>query len=194
MKLFYGAIVALALVVGFGSAVAYNQASSPSSKNHFAMTKRFTSTEEIVNDSQLIVQGSIPTQYREEIVDDVIYHAYQVQVNKVYSNLTNQEIEEGDTIELYRLIGFDSGKSIVTITEDDTHVWDEGEYLLFLNVEYDNEDKEVFVPNTPSQLFKLANSRGMFSKESNNNQFVNVYESEQLPKITEDELIQAIKK
>ncbi|TQK53741.1 hypothetical protein FB479_109220 [Brevibacillus sp. AG162] len=195
MKKIYGIVTVAALVVGIGSAWIYQEGDRPSSKS-FALAKIFKSAEDIANDSKLIVNATIPNEYKEEMVGELKYFVYQVKVNKVYNNLTNQKIEDGDTIELYRLIGIDmgKGKDIVNIVEQKNQDIDKGDYLLFLNGGYvETLGKEILVPNTPNQLFMASSSKGITSTNSSKVEYKNVFESDAIPSIHEEELLNAIK-
>ncbi|MCG7317633.1 MULTISPECIES: hypothetical protein [Brevibacillus] len=190
MKKIYGLIIASALVIGVGSALAYKEL-SPTPSHSQALSKTFKNTEEIVKDSKVIVNGSVPQKYKQEKVGNLIFYVYEVEVNKVYNNLTSQKIDEGNTIELYRLIGFDAGSSVVNIVDEKNQEIEQGNYLLFLNGEYDEElKKNVLIPNTPNQLFKLNEANSLNAQE--NNEYTNVFETETLPSISEKELITTI--
>ncbi|MFB0831454.1 hypothetical protein ACEU2D_17860 [Brevibacillus laterosporus] len=190
MKKIYSLIIASALLIGVGSALAYKEL-SPAPSHSQALSKTFKNTEEIVKDSKVIVNASVPQKYKKEKVGNLIFYVYEVEVNKVYNNLTPQEINEGSTIELYRLIGFDTGNSIVNIVDEKNQEIEKGNYLLFLNGEYDKElKKTVLILNTPNQLFKLNETNSLNTQE--NSEYTNVFETEALPTINEKELITAI--
>lgn len=192
MKKIYGLIIASALVIGVGSALAYKEL-SPTPSHSQALSKTFKSAEEIVKDSKVIVKGSVPHNYKEEKVGNLVFYVYEVKVNKVYSNLTSQKIDEGSTIELYRLIGFDAGNSMANIVDEKNQEIEQGNYLLFLNGEYDEElKKNILIPNTPNQLFKLNETNSLNAQDSSNNEYENVFETESLPSINEKELTTAI--
>ncbi|MED1665679.1 hypothetical protein [Brevibacillus laterosporus] len=190
MKKIYSLIIASALLIGVGSALAYNELSSTPSHSQ-ALSKTFKNTEEIAKDSKVIVNGSVPQKYKQEKVGNLIFYVYEVEVNKVYNNLTSQKIDEGSTIELYRLIGFDAGSSMVNIVDEKNQEIQQGNYLLFLNGEYDKElKKNILIPNTPNQLFKLNETSSLNAQE--NKEYTNVFETDSLPSINEKELITTI--
>ncbi|QOS99989.1 hypothetical protein JNUCC42_04330 [Brevibacterium sp. JNUCC-42] len=190
MKKIYGLIIVSALVIGVGSAWVYKDLNASSSHSQ-ALSKTFKNTEEIVKDSKVIVNGSVPQKYKQEKVGNLIFYVYEVEVNKVYNNLTSQKIDVGSTIELYRLIEFDAGSSMVNIVDKKNQEIGQGNYLLFLNGEYDEElKKNVLIPNTPNQLFKLNETNSLNTEE--NSEYTNVFETEALPSINEKELITTI--
>ena len=194
MKKLYSVITVAALAVGIGSAWVYNDINH-SSSHSYAVSKTFNSTEEITEDSQVIIKGSIQNEYKEEKIGNLLYYVYEVQVNKVYNNLTDQKIDEGVTISLYRLIGIDTGSDVANIVDDENQEIVKGDYLLFLNGGYVEElNKDILVPNTPNQLFKLNQSNGFSLGKSNSNEFENIFESDALPSISEENLIKAIDK
>lgn len=189
-------VTALALIVGVGSALAYKELNGPSDHSP-ALAKTFKSTEEIVKDSKVIIKGNVPKEYRKETVGEIVFFVYDVQVDKVYSNLTDQEIVEGETVEVYRLVGVDTneGKDMVNIVSPEYQALEQGEYLLFLNGQYDdNLKKLILIPNTPNQLFKTDKSRSLSSKQFTTQEFENVTDVDALPSIAEDTLLEAIEK
>ncbi|WP_304415190.1 hypothetical protein [Brevibacillus aydinogluensis] len=73
------------------------------------------------------------------------------------------------------------------------HSLHEGEYLLFLNGQFDdNLNKLILIPNTPNQLFKAEKSSRLASWKSNNTEFENITEDDALPSINEADLLDAI--
>lgn len=187
-------VTAAALVVGVGSALAYKEINSASSHSA-ALAKKFSSTEDIVKDSKVIIKGKVPKEYRKEVVGQIVFYVYDVHVDKLYNNLTDQEIKEGETVEVYRLVGVDGddGKDMVNIVEPEYQSLQEGEYLLFLNGEFDdNLNKLILIPNTPHQLFKAEKSNGFAARKSNDAEFENITETDTLPSINEADLLDAI--
>ncbi|WGV58992.1 hypothetical protein QIH01_26555 [Brevibacillus brevis] len=86
-------------------------------------------------------------------------NGYEVAVDNVFQNLTDHQIKAGDTIKLYRVVGFrpDKDKEIAPMADHKQTEIPEGEYLLFLNGDYDEEVGHVrWFTNTPNQLFKAT--------------------------------------
>lgn len=187
-------VTVLSLAVGVGSALAYKEWGSPHSHSN-VLVKTFKSTNDIVKDSTVIVKGKVSDEFRKEVVGEIVFHVYDVQVDKLYSNQTDQEITEGETIEMYRLIGVDTnkGKDMVNIVAPEFQSLKQGEYLLFLNGKYDdNLNKLILIPNTPNQLFKANASSGFAAKNSDDVEFENITDEKSLPSINEAELLDAI--
>lgn len=187
-------VSAIALVFGVGSALAYKEWGNTQSHSN-VLAKTFTSIDEIVKDSAVILKGEVSDEFRKEVVGEIVFHVYDVKVDTLYSNNTDQVITEGNTIEMYRLIGVDTnrGKNMVNIVAPEYQSLKQGEYLLFLNGQYDeNLKKLILIPNTPNQLFRADTSNGFSSKNSNDIQFENITDTEALPSINEEELLKAI--
>lgn len=187
-------VAALALVFGVGSALGFKEWGSTQSHSN-VLAKTFTSTDEIVKDSAVILKGEVSDEFRKEVVGEIVFHVYDVKVVTLYSNNTDQVIAEGDNIEMYRLIGVDTnrGKDMVNIVAPEYQSLKQGEYLLFLNGQYDeNLKKLVLIPNTPHQLFRADTSNGFASKNSHDIEFENITDTVALPSINEAELLKAI--
>lgn len=194
MKKLVTFVVIPALVLGIGSALAFKNFSNPDSHSN-AFAKTFNTTEEIVKDANVIIKGKVPSEFKQEKVGSLVYNVYEVKVDKLYANLTDEDITEGDSIELYRLIGFNVSdeKEMANIGDADYHELNEGEYLLFLNGDYDEDlRKFTYIPNTPNQLFKMASSKGFWSNKSNSSEFENITDENALPSINETDLLEAI--
>ncbi|MGG1226354.1 hypothetical protein [Brevibacillus formosus] len=113
---------------------------------------------------------------------------YEVTVDNVFQNLTDHHIEAGDTIKLYRIVGFqpDKDKEIAPIADHKQTEIPEGEYLLFLNGGYDEEVGHArWFPNTPNQLFKATGG-------DSGTEYKNVFVSDEIPSITEEDVLDAI--
>ncbi|GED73044.1 hypothetical protein BRE01_67460 [Brevibacillus reuszeri] len=195
MKKLIAFVTIPALVLGIGSALAFKEFSNPSSDSN-ALAKTFNSTEEIAKDANVIIKANVPSEFKQETVGSLVYNVYEVQVDKLYSNLTDEDITEGESIEVHRLIGFNvsEGKEMANIGDSAFHELKEGEYLLFLNGGYDEDLKKfTYIPNTPNQLFKMASSKGFWSnKSSNSSEFENITDENALPSINETDLLEAI--
>jgi hypothetical protein len=187
-------VTVAAMVAGVGAGLAYKELNSAS--NHsVALAKTFSSIDDIVKDAKVIIKGKVPKEYRKEVVGEIVFHVYDVQVIKLYNNLTDQEIKEGETVEMYRLVGVESkdGKDMANIVAPKYQSLHEGEYLLFLNGQFDdNLNKLILIPNTPNQLFKAEKSSRLASWKSNNTEFENITEDDALPSINEADLLDAI--
>ncbi|QDX90936.1 hypothetical protein EEL30_00165 (plasmid) [Brevibacillus laterosporus] len=189
-KMFLG-ITAAALLVGIGSSWTYDKYfSEKESSKHYALSKTYKSTDELVKNSKLIIKGEVSKEFELENVGELLYRVYTVQVDKVYSNDFNTKITQGETIDFYRPVGLRVGKDIAYITDEDKLDIDGGDYLLFLNGGYvESIDKEILVPNTPNQLYKLNDSKGLIGYEN----YEGVFKSEKgLNEITEEELLKTI--
>ncbi|QDX94576.1 hypothetical protein EEL31_07985 [Brevibacillus laterosporus] len=82
---------------------------------------------------------------------------------------------------------------MANIVDEKNQEIEQGNYLLFLNGEYDEElKKNILIPNTPNQLFKLNEQNSLDAHDSSNNEYKNVFETESLPSINEKELTTAI--
>ncbi|MBY0088870.1 hypothetical protein [Brevibacillus brevis] len=193
MKKLIAIVTVSALALGVGSALAFKEFGETNTHSN-ALAKTFKSTEEITNDSNVIIKGTVPSEFKQEKVGALVYNVYEVKVNKLYNNLTDANITEGESIEVYRLIGVDLGnnKDVANIVDSNYHELEKGEYLLFLNGAFDNElNKYTFIPNTPNQLFKMTSSKGLISDQSNA-EFENITDAHELPSINEADLIEAI--
>ncbi|WP_238352083.1 hypothetical protein [Brevibacillus brevis] len=182
-----------AVIAGVGSALTYKEFNH-SNSHSVALSRTFSSTEEIVKKANVIIKGKVPSEFRQEKVGTVVYNVYEVQVDKLYSNLSDAKITEGESIELYRLIGLDLGdnKELANVVDADYHELEKGEYLLFLSGEYDGELKKyTYIPNTPNQLFKMTSSKGLRSGQSNA-EFENITKADELPSINEADLLEVI--
>ncbi|UED77457.1 hypothetical protein [Brevibacillus sp. DP1.3A] len=198
MKKLITIISMAALVVGVGSALAFKEiketAHADSHSN--ALAKVYKSTDELVENSNVIIKAKLPNEYRKEQVSEIVFYVYDAKVDKVYNNETDQKISEGDTVEVYRVIGFDTGggKEMADIVAPKFQELEQGEYLLFLNGSYDEDlKKHILIPNSPHQLYKSDSSKGLNSKKSVDSQFESISESEALPSINEDDLLDSIK-
>ncbi|NQF14663.1 hypothetical protein HPY31_12150 [Brevibacillus sp. HB1.3] len=193
MKKLLTIVSMVAVIAGVGSALLYKEFNQ-SNSHSLALSRTFKSTEEIVEKANVIIKGKVPTEFRQEKVGSVVYNVYEVQVDKLYSNLSDAKITEGESIEVYHLIALDLGdnKELANIVDADFHEIDNGEYLLFLSGEYDDELKKyTYIPNTPNQLFKMTSSKGLRENPSNI-EFENVTEENALPSINEADLLEAI--
>ncbi|MFC8689706.1 hypothetical protein [Brevibacillus porteri] len=182
-----------AVIAGVGSALMYKEFNH-SNSHSVALSRTFSSTEEIVKKANVIIKGKVPSEFRQEKVGTVVYNVYEVQVDKLYSNLSDAKITEGESIELYRLIGLDLGdnKELANVVDADYHELEKGEYLLFLSGEYDEELKKyTYIPNTPNQLFKMTSSKGLRSNQSDA-EFENITKADELPSIHEADLLEVI--
>ncbi|WP_134685089.1 hypothetical protein [Brevibacillus migulae] len=194
MKKKYGFIITAALIVGIGTAWGYQEYNQRDSHG-YALTKTYKSIDESVENSKLIINGTIASDFSEEKVGELVYQVYDVKVNKIYNNDFDKEIKEGDTIQMYRLIGYDTGKDIAKIVSNKAKKIDNGDYLFFLNGGYSETlKKEILSPNTPNQLFKVEDANKSLSAQSNSTEYKDVLESDAIPKITETELMKAIDK
>ncbi|BAH42460.1 hypothetical protein BBR47_14830 [Brevibacillus brevis NBRC 100599] len=193
MKKLIAIVSVTAVIAGVGSALMYKEFNH-SNSHSVALSRTFNSTEEIVKKANVIIKGKVPSEFRQEKVGTVVYNVYEVQVDKLYSNLSDAKITEGESIELYRLIGLDLGdnKEIANVVDANYHELEKGEYLLFLSGEYDDELKKyTYIPNTPNQLFKMNSSNGLRSNQSNV-EFENITEAGELPSINEADLLEVI--
>ncbi|QDS33741.1 hypothetical protein [Brevibacillus brevis] len=182
MKKLIAIISTAALVVGVGSALAFKE------------IKETTQTDSHSNVLAKVYKST--NEYRKEQVSEIVFYVYDVQVDKVYNNETDQKFSEGDTVEVYRVIGFDTGggKEMADIVAPKFQELEQGEYLLFLNGSYDEYlKKHILIQNSPHQLYKSDNSKGLNSSKSVDSQFESIVESEELPSINEDDLLDAIK-
>lgn len=186
MKKWLGVITLSAFLLAIGSACTTKE--STHSSGGFALSKTFSSTEEITQDAMVILKGSVPQAYKEEKSEFLLYYVYEVAVDDVFQNLTDHQIKAGDTIKLYRIVGFqpDKDKEIAPIADHKQTEIPEGEYLLFLNGGYDEEVGHVrWFPNTPNQLFKATGG-------DSSTEYKNVFVSDEIPSITEEDVLNAI--
>ncbi|MDC0762823.1 hypothetical protein HP398_27160 [Brevibacillus sp. HB1.4B] len=193
MKKLIAIVSVTAVIAGVGSALMYKEFNH-SNSHSVALSRTFSSTEEIVKKANVIIKGKVPSEFRQEKVGTVVYNVYEVQVDKLYSNLSDAKITEGESIELYRLIGLDLGdnKELANVVDADYHELEKGEYLLFLSGEYDEELKKyTYIPNTPNQLFKMTSSKGLRSNQSDT-EFENITKADELPSINEADLLEVI--
>ncbi|WP_312115719.1 hypothetical protein [Brevibacillus reuszeri] len=187
--------LAALIVVGVISARSSKEMFNHNSLSSFALSKIYSTLEEIVKDSNVIISVSISNVYREERRGALVFYVYTAQVNKLYSNLTTQDIVEGGQLEVYRLIGVNTGvgNDMADIVDTKYQVLKQGEYLLFLNGDYDeSEKKHILIPNTPNQLFKVEPLKDLLMHPFANAVFTNVTDIDSLPSFTEFELLQAI--
>lgn len=186
MKKWFGVITLSAFLLVVGSACTTKKPTHSSSG--FALSKTFSSAEEITQDAMVILKGSVPKTYKVEKTEVLLFYVYEVAVDNVFQNLTDHQIEAGDTIKLYRIVGFqpDKDKEIALIADHKQTEIPEGEYLLFLNGGYDEEVGHVrWFPNTPNQLFKATGG-------DSDTAYKNVFVSDKIPSITEEDVLDAI--
>lgn len=137
--------------------------------------------------AMVILKGFVPQAYKVEKTELFVSYIYEVEVDKLYQNLTDQPIEPGHTIELHRIIGVhaNNGEDIYPIADHGQIDIPEGDYLLFLNGGDDEQNNEwKWVPNTPNQLFKATDEDGTTYED--------VFRSDELPSVTEDDVLDAI--
>ncbi|WP_232700105.1 hypothetical protein [Brevibacillus daliensis] len=191
MKKVYTVITVLALAVGLSSSFIYSEINSATSSHGHALAKSFKSTEEIVEDANLIVNAEIDNNYTVEKFNRTVFHVYKIKINKLYSNSSEQEISEGDTLELFQLVGVTTpiGENIAYLFDEKNVEISQGNYLLFLHSEYDeNFQKNTVTSITSNQLFKAENKRSL----SNSNIFNDVWEQKNIPSINEEELMEIV--
>ncbi|PPA81216.1 hypothetical protein C4A76_23890 [Brevibacillus laterosporus] len=191
MKKNYFVITVLALAVGLGSSFIFNEVNNSKSSHGHALAKSFKSTEELVEDANLIVNAEIDNNYTVEKFDRTVFHVYKIKINKIYSNSSEQEFSEGDTVELFQLVGRTSpnGENIAYLFDEENVEITQGDYLLFLHSKYDENFKKNTVASiTTNQLFKAENKRSL----STSNIFNDVWEQRNILSINEEELMEIV--
>lgn len=98
-------VLLAAVLVGAGySLVSKKKPERTSSQGH-TLSKTFSSLDEMVRDSNLIIKGRVPEEFRVQSMGKIVFYVYVIQVEKLYRNQTAQEIAEGKTLEIHRLVG-----------------------------------------------------------------------------------------
>ncbi|MFP3392784.1 hypothetical protein [Brevibacillus sp. SIMBA_040] len=188
-------VILAAVLVGISYSLASKKEQARTSSQGPTLSKTFSSLDEMVRDSNVIIKGRISEDFRVQSMGKIVFYVYDIQVDKLYRNQTAQEISEGKTLEIHRLVGVNlgEGNDMVNIVAPEYQALQRGEYLLFLNGDYDEElKKHILIPNTPNQLFKVEQSNASPYLQSINPTFVNVTESDALPSIIEAELLEVI--
>jgi len=188
-------VILAAVLVGIGYSFVSKKEPSHTSPQGFTLSKTFSSLDEMVRDSNVIIKGRVSEEFRVQSIGEIVFYIYDIQVEKLYRNQTTQEITEGKTLEIHRLVGVNlgEGNDMVNIVAPEYQELQRGEYLLFLNGDYDEGlKKHILIPNTPNQLFKVEQSNASPHLQSKNPTFINVTESNALPSIIEAELLEVI--
>ncbi|WP_289138751.1 hypothetical protein [uncultured Brevibacillus sp.] len=188
-------VILAAVLVGIGYSLASKKEQARTSSQGHTLSKTFSSLDEMARDSNVIIKGRISEEFRVQSMGKIVFYVYDILVEKLYRNQTAQEITEGKTLEIHRLVGVNwgEGNDMVNIVAPEYQTLQRGEYLLFLNGDYDEGlKKHILIPNTPNQLFKVEQSNASPHLQSRNPTFINITDSDALPSITEAELLEVI--
>ncbi len=193
------AVILVVLAVALVSAFAFKQRQEVSltDSSGYLLSKVYNSTSELVDFSNVILKGKISKEPRQEQLAELVFHVYDVEVEKLYDNQTEQNITAGDTVEVYRIIGYAPGDihEMASLVAPEYQQLEQGEYLLFLNGGYDEEgDKHILIPNSPEQLYKAKEAEGFPWLKPAGERFDSISPQEQLPTIYESDLFLAIGK
>ncbi|GEB35511.1 hypothetical protein BPA01_50910 [Brevibacillus parabrevis] len=187
------------LAVGLGLTLAFikRQEASLADSSGYSLSKVYNSTSELVDFSNVILKGKISKEPRQEQLAELVFHVYDVEVEKLYDNQTEQNIKAGDTVEVYRIIGYAPGDihEMASLVAPEYQQLEQGEYLLFLNSSYEEEgDKHILIPNSPEQLYKAKGAEGFPWLKLAGERFDSISPQEQLPTIYESDVFLAIGK
>ena len=193
------AVILVVMAVALVSAFAFKQRQEVSlaDSSGYSLSKVYNSTSQLVDFSNVILKGKISKEPRQEQLADLVFHVYDVEVEKLYDNQTEQNIEAGDTVEVYRIIGYAPGdiQEMVNLVGPEYQQLEQGEYLLFLNGSYEEEgDKHILIPNSPEQLYKAKEAEGFPWLKPAGERFDSISPQEQLPTIYESDVFLAIGK
>ncbi|OEH93841.1 hypothetical protein [Bacillus solimangrovi] len=178
-------LVAIVLTLGICTFMIYEKTFKPTSQS-MGLTKIYKTVSEISNDSELVIKASISNHYEENeryLSSDQKKEEriYDVEIITIYQNLTSKEIAEGDVIRLAHTVEIYINEQPISQIEGFGIDIKEGHYLLFLNSYTDKNTGEVVYVQNPKHMYKKTwwKFRNIASKE--------------LPKISEKEVMDAIK-
>ncbi|WAA08910.1 hypothetical protein [Fervidibacillus albus] len=169
------------LVIGMGTYIIYGM-NNDSSDNKNALSKMYNSESEMYDDAELVIKGEIVSDGEEntrELDEQTIKEeVYEVEVKKIFKNDLDEVVNEGDIITLAVSKQVEmNGQEIATNENDDIS---KGNYLLFLNMFYDESNNEtIFVNVSPNYLYKNV--------EDTNYENIS---SESLEHLTEEKIIE----
>lgn len=173
-------IICLVLVLGLATGKILKTRKDYS--NSVGLHVTYKSLEDLYENSQVIIKGDLLNS-NGEIVQTSEYpvqvRQYDVKVNKVFMNLTDNYIKQGDIITLSYPVKIGDYNLV------DNKDLELGSYVLFLNIVHTSNNK-YFVPNTPNNLYS-SNTKSM-NNNSQYNSYININNNGGLKEFTESEL------